>query len=337
MPKIEENFSLKELTTFKIGGRAKFFTRLNNAEDTPDLVKFAEDKNLPVFILGGGSNIVVSDVDLQKFVIKNEILGKKIIEENENHIKISVGAGEDWDEFVEFSVTKNFSGLEALSAIPGTVGGAPIQNIGAYGAEVSNVIDEVEVFDMKELCFKTLSNAECEFSYRDSVFKKSPGRYLVLSAIFRLSKNEEVKIPDYPGVKESLGTDKPNLASIREVIKSIRANKLPDPRVVPNVGSFFKNPIVSPEIFQKIKNDFPGVKSFPAEGGVKIPAGWLIEIAVGKGANFGPVGTYKNNALVLVNNSGATFEDVKNAQDKIMLAVKEKFGIELEQEPIIVA
>ncbi len=239
---------------------------------------------------------------------------------------------------MEFAVQKNFSGIEALSAIPGTVGGAPIQNIGAYGAEVANVIQDVEVYDVTEKIFKTFSKDECKFSYRDSIFKSEPGRFIVLKVKFLLSKNSKPIIPDYPGVKESLKSDNPTLQEIREVIKNIRAQKLPDPKIIPNVGSFFKNPIVSKEVFQNIKNNFPEVKSFSvSDSQVKIPAGWLIENAGLKGVDFGKIGTFKNNALVLINNGGADFEDVEMAEEKIKLAVKGKFGIELDREPIKVA
>lgn len=175
--KIEENISLREFTTFKIGGSARYFTRLTASEEVPELINFAKEKNLPIFILGGGSNIIVSDDGINFLVIKNEIKGKEIINETEKEVLISVGAGENWDEFVEFTVSRNFAGVEALSAIPGTVGGAPIQNIGAYGSEVSDVIDSVHVYDTEKKSFDELTKGECEFSYRDSVFKKNPSKF----------------------------------------------------------------------------------------------------------------------------------------------------------------
>lgn len=335
--KIEENINLAPFTTFKVGGAANFFVRLQNIEDIEEITSLAKTKKIPVFVLGGGSNIIISDEVVNFLVVKNEILGKEIIEENDNRVLISVGAGEEWDKFVEFCVDKNFSGIEALSAIPGTVGGAPIQNIGAYGTEVKEAIESVKIYDVKEGCFKIFSKEECFFSYRDSIFKKEPGRYIVLFVNFNLSKKGVIKIPDYPGVRESIKSEKPTVREIRELIKNIRANKLPDPRIIPNVGSFFKNPIISKENFNQIKEKFPDIKFFVMDDDrVKIPAGWLVEAVGLKGADFGSVGTYKNNALVLVNNGGANFDNVLNAEEKIKLAVKDKFGIELEREPIVV-
>jgi UDP-N-acetylmuramate dehydrogenase len=240
--RIEENISLKEFTTFKIGGKAKYFSILRERSELPEIIKFAQEKNLPIFVLGGGSNIIISDGDLNFVVIKNEILGREILNESEKEVTISVGAGESWDDFVAFCVEREFFGLEALSAIPGTVGGAPIQNIGAYGTEVAQGIESVVVYDIQEKVFKTLVKSECQFGYRESVFKKLPERYVVLQVIFSLKKNSKITIPNYPGVSEKLKNleiIEPTLADIRKVVIEIRANKLPDPRFIPNVGSFF--------------------------------------------------------------------------------------------------
>lgn len=336
--KIEENILLAPFTTFKIGGQAKFFARLKNKEDVVELVTFAKGKNLPTAVLGGGSNVIVSADDLNALVIKNEILGKEIIEEDGAHVLISVGAGESWDELVAFAVEHGFAGIEALSAIPGTVGGAPIQNIGAYGAEVSSVIDVVSVYDTLERAFKDFTKEECDFSYRESVFKRELGRFIIINVTFVLKKKSVASVPDYPGVKEAIQGEDASLRQIREAIIKIRGSKLPSPSIVPNVGSFFKNPIVSKSVFEKIKESWPNMKSFSAgENLVKIPAGWLIEAAGLKDLNFGQVSTYKNNAVVLVNNGAATFQDVLKAEEMIKLTVKDKFGIELEREPIIIS
>ncbi len=339
MPNIEENVSLKEFTTFKVGGNAKYFFVLKDKSEVPEVVRFAREKEIPLFVLGGGSNIIVADEELNACVIKNEILGREILNENDNQVLISVGAGENWDEFVGFCVERGFSGVEALSAIPGTVGGAPIQNIGAYGAEAGNTIDSVLVYDIEKENFETLLKTDCEFAYRDSIFKKFPGRFVVLEVVFKLSKNQIITVPNYPGVSEKLAeknVTNPNLTDIRQTITEIRANKLPDPRVIPNVGSFFKNPIVSKEVFEKIKSIFPNVKYFEMGPDFKIPAGWLIETAGLRGVDFGKVGTYANNALVLVNKGDAGYEDVLAAQGKIVSTIEDKFGIKLEREPILV-
>lgn len=339
MVEILQDVELKELTTFKVGGRAAYFVKLKNKSEIAELVKFAKEKSLPIFILGGGSNILVSDEPLQALVIKIEILGREIINETGEDALMAVGAGENWDEFVEFCVEHGFAGIEALSAIPGTVGGAPIQNIGAYGAEASQTIDSVTVYDIEDDDFKTLSVSECEFGYRDSLFKQKSGRFVVLEVAFALKKNTEVVTPDYPGVADKLKEKNiisPTLANIRSVVVEIRATKLPDPRIIPNVGSFFKNPVVSRETFETVRSNFPNVKYFEILDGIKIPAGWLIETAGLKGADFGAVGTYKNNAMVLVNNGRASFQDVLEAQEKIIGVIKEKFGIVLEREPIVI-
>lgn len=339
MFEILENIELKNYTTFKVGGKARFFFNLKNKSEIPELVKFAKENSVAIFILGGGSNIVVSDKDLNLLVIKNEILGREILSEDDSRVLVSVGAGENWDEFVGFCVEHGFAGVEALSAIPGTVGGAPIQNIGAYGSEVSNVIESVLVYDTAKKDFETLSNSDCKFSYRDSVLKRFPGKFIVLEVVFKLSKNQKVVVPNYPGVAEKLlekNILNPELVDVRRVIAEIRANKLPDPKLIPNVGSFFKNPIVSREAFERLRFNFPNIKYFEAGIDFKIPAGWLIETAGLKGVDLGKVGTYQNNALVLINKGEANTKDVLMAQEKITSIIENKFGIKLEREPILV-
>lgn len=334
---IKEKVALAPFTTFKIGGHARYFCVLKNMDAAAAASDFSQNKNIPIFVLGGGSNIIVSDEDLECLVIKNEILCKEILEEDENQVLISVGAGENWDEFVAFTADKGFSGLEALSAIPGTVGGAPIQNIGAYGAEVSQYIDFVDTYDFLDKTFKTFSKDECDFKYRDSLFKKEKNRFIILKVVFRLSKGVLVKIPDYPGVQETVASSSPTAKDIREAVIKIRSKKLPDPKIIPNVGSFFKNPIISRDIFKKLEEKFLDIKSFPVSSEeVKLSAGWLIERAVGKGKKIGNVATYDNNALVLVNTAKAAFEDVLVARNEIRSKVKEAFGVELETEPIFV-
>lgn len=334
---VRQNIFIGPYTTFKTGGRAEFFARLKDVSEISSLVSFAKENNLPVFVLGGGSNIIVSDDDLHALFIKNELLGKEIVSETDHDVLVSVFSGEDWDDFVFFSVERGFSGIEALSAIPGTVGGAPIQNIGAYGCEVKDVIDSVEAYDIEREEYIIFSNEECLFSYRDSIFKKHPNRFIVTKVVFRLSKNKKAVIPDYPGVKEALQKDDPSIVQIRNAIKGIRAKKLPDPKIIPNVGSFFKNPMIPTTAFDMLKKEFPNIKYFPVdEMAVKIPAGWLIEEAGLKGKSFGKVGIYEYNALVLVNNGQAGFYNVLKAAESIRMLVKERFGIMLEIEPNLV-
>lgn len=333
---IEKNISLKPHTTFKIGGEAKFFVKLKNISEIEKIITLKEEENLPIFILGGGSNIIVSDNKLNLIVVKNEILGKEIISEEKDFVILKIGAGENWDDFVLYCAQNNFSGLEALSLIPGTVGGAPIQNIGAYGEEVGNLIESVEVYDTLDKKFKNFSKKDCEFSYRDSIFKKNPNRYIVLYVLFKLFKNKEIKIPNYPGVKDFLNFSNVTIKDIRETIIKIRSSKLPDPKIIPNVGSFFKNPIVSKIFFEELKEKYPDIKFFNSGDEFKIPAGWLLEKAGLKGQSFEKISVYENNALVLVNKNDGTFEEVLKTKNEIIEKIKENFGITLEMEPVIV-
>lgn len=333
---IEKNISLKPHTTFKIGGEAKFFVKLKNISEIEKIITLKEEENLPIFVLGGGSNIIVSDDKLNLIVVKNEILGKEIISEEKDFVILKIGAGENWDDFVLYCAQNNFSGLEALSLIPGTVGGAPIQNIGAYGEEVGNLIESVEVYDTLDKKFKNFSKKDCEFSYRDSIFKKNPNRYIVLYVLFKLFKNKEIKIPDYPGVKDFLNFPNVTIKDIRETIIKIRSSKLPDPKIIPNVGSFFKNPIVSKIFFEELKEKYPDIKFFNSGDEFKIPAGWLLEKAGLKGKSFEKISVYENNALVLVNKNDGTFEEVLKTKNEIIEKIKENFGITLEMEPVVI-
>lgn len=340
---IQENVDIKDCSTFKIGGKFRYFITIKNEDDLLSFISFIKNdgkyKDLPFYILGSGSNIIFSDGVIDGIFIKLGIEKFDIIKEEKDNAYIKVGAGISWDDFVKKSIDQNFSGVEALSIIPGTVGAGPVQNVGAYGVEIKDVLDEVIVYDLKESRLKSLSNEDCKFSYRDSIFKKEKGRYIILYVVYKLSKNKP-KVPNYPDVlnyfKEK-NIDDPNQAEIREAIISIRNSKLPDFRFTPNVGSFFKNPIVLNEVAEKIKVDFPDVKLFKVdENNTKIPAGWLIENAGLKGKDFGNISIYHKNALVLVNNGNATFQDLINAKNEIVRIVKDKFGITLEQEPEII-
>jgi len=363
---IQENVDIKKYSTFKIGGQFRYFAVIKSIEDITEAFNFIDKNNLKFFILGGGSNIVFSDGIIDVVALKMEIKGFDIIKETNEYIDIKIGAGEIWDEIVEKTVSMNLSGLEALSAIPGTVGSTPVQNVGAYGAEVKDTILEVEVFDIKSSLISTISNKDCKFGYRDSIFKnEAKGKYIITSVVYRL--NKVVILPEvlfvkssdeggrgarlsqkelpasfypvlsYPGVKkyfEGKKIDNLTLKQIREAIIEIRKSKLPDSEEIPNVGSFFKNPIVSVDIAEKIQKEFPNAKFFPVDDKLtKIPAGWLIENSELKGKSFGNISVYNKNALVLINNGEATGKDVSNAKNQIIKIVEDKFGITLEQEP----
>jgi UDP-N-acetylmuramate dehydrogenase len=374
MLKIQEYVDIKDYSTLRVGGQFRYFSVINSTEELTLLYSMVQVdekyENIPFFILGGGSNIVFSDGIIDVIALKIEIKGFDIIpayaggNETEKYTDIKIGAGEIWDKIVEKTVDMNLSGLESLSAIPGTVGASPVQNIGAYGSEVKDTILEVEVFEIKTGKIIKLSNDDCHFGYRNSIFKnEAKGKYIITSVTYRLKKNasQEVRSSDeggqgaglsqkellvihsnalnYPGVLkyfENKGNKNPTLKQIRDAIINIRKEKLPNPKEIPNVGSFFKNPIVLNEIAYKIIEEFPNAKFFPLKDDLtKIPAGWLIENAGLKGMSFGNVSTYDKNALVLINTNNATAKDIISARDEIVKIVFDKFGIVLEQEPEI--
>lgn len=347
---IKENVDIKNYTTFKIGGIFRYFTLIDDKKELSEAYKFAEEHKVKVFILGGGSNLIFPDGILDVLILKINIFGFEIIpvrnaagmatvgeDDNSYYTDIKIGAGENWDEVVARTVDIGLSGLETLSAIPGTVGATPIQNVGAYGSEVKDFIVEVEVFDIKEKKIIILSNKDCKFSYRDSIFKnEGKGNYVVTAVTFRLSKSSP-EIPNYRDVKKYFienQINNPHLKEIREAIIFIRNQKLPNPEELPNAGSFFKNPIIEKNIVNKIKEEYQDVPVFPiSDNKVKISAGWLIDNAGLKGVSFGKISVYKKNALVLINTDNATKEDLILAKDQIVKIVKEKFDITLEQEP----
>jgi UDP-N-acetylmuramate dehydrogenase len=338
---IKENVDIKEYTTFKIGGKFRYFTIISSTSGLASFCAIAQNdakyKNMPIFIIGDGSNIVFSDGILNVLAIKIEIKGFEVIADNREYTEIKVGSGENWDSFVEHTVKMNLSGIEAMSAIPGTVGATPVQNVGAYGQETKDTLVSVDVFDIKEGIFKTLSNADCKFGYRDSIFKnEAKGRYAITAVTFHLSKHAPI-LPDYPGVKRYFienDINHPTLENIRKAIIEIRRNKLPNPESIPNAGSFFKNPIVLKSVADKIQKEYGNAKFFPVDDKfTKIPAGWLIENAGLKDQSFGHISIYENNALVLTNDGEATSADVMQTRDEIIKRVFEKFGITLETEP----
>jgi len=322
MLKIQENVDNKIYSAFKIGGQFRYFVEIDKKEDIPEIISFAKNKGLSILIIGGGSNSIFSNEVLNVLAIKINILGFEIVSDDSQFTEVKAGAGEIWDNIVEKTINMNLSGLETLSAIPGTVGATPVQNVGAYGAEVKDTISSVEVFDTKENKFIELSNADCKFGYRDSIFKnEAKGRYIITSVTFKLKKVD----------------DKTPLQEKREEITKTRWSKLPNPKEIPNVGSFFKNPIVPNKVAEEIHQNYPEAKFFPVDEKLtKVPAGWLIENAGLKGKSFGNISVYDKNALVLVNNGEATKDDLMSAKNEIVKIVYEKFGITLEQEPEMV-
>lgn len=333
----KEAYELSSYNGLKIASQARRLERISSVEK---LVQILGSLNYPkaIHILGSGTNTLWGSPFIDKTVLKMEIPGFQILEEARDSTLIEIGAGENWDNCVERSVELNLSGLEALSGIPGTVGAGPVQNIGAYGNEIGGVLESVTIFDKEEMCTKVLDKSACQFSYRDSIFKHSGKNLIITSIVVRLSKHAP-SIPNYPDVIKYFRdhSTPPNLQSIRDAILKIRSSKLPDPKVIPNCGSFFKNPVVDRDQAHKLKSKFPTMPQYQFEDRIKISAGWLIDNLGLKGKRFGGIEVYKNNALVLTApESNAVIEDVINARDYISREVESHFGLELEMEPEIV-
>lgn len=334
MAEIIENSSLKDFTTLALNVKAKRLIKILNLKDLE--YYFTENKNPIFYVLGGGSNVLFLH-DFDGDILKINLKGISIKRENENHIWIKAAAGENWHEFVVSCLAKDFGGLENLSLIPGTVGASPIQNIGAYGVEVKDHIESVEAFDIETLTLKTFYNDECHFGYRESVFKRSlRGKFIVTAVTFKLTKkNHELRISYGAIQQELMGKDikKPTIQDISNAVINIRSSKLPDPKICPNTGSFFKNPIVSKEIYLELKQKYPEIPHYLVDDTlVKIPAGWLIEKAGWKGKQVGKVGVHHKQALVLINPDFGTGKEVYDFSTEIIQSIKNQFGIELERE-----
>lgn len=335
---IEKNFELTTLNTFGVESQAQFFVRVGSKDDFLNLASQPSLANINKLCLGSGSNILFTQ-DFQGLIIKNEIKGIQKIHENENELLLQVGAGENWSKLVEFCVQNNWCGIENLILIPGTVGAAPIQNIGAYGVEISNLIESVEYFDWSTKQFNVLNANECQFSYRDSIFKqKGRGQWFVTGVQLRLLKHPQIK-RSYAALEtelKRLNLLQPNIQDMARVIAEIRRTKLPNPEILGNAGSFFKNPVITRHQFEKLKEKFPNVVSYDAgEGLVKIAAGWLIEKSGWKGKRFNSCGVHQDQALVLVNYGGAKGSDILELSKKIQVDIYQRFQISLEPEVLI--
>lgn len=334
---IEENIPLAPLTTLKIGGPARYFVRASSEEELIEAVAYASTHSLPLFVLGGGSNILVSDAGFDGLVIQIAIRGISA----SDHGSFAVGAGEDWDGFVEHAVNHNFAGIECLSGIPGLVGGTPVQNVGAYGQEVSTTIRVVRCFDRTTQTIAELANEGCGFSYRRSIFNSTErDRYIVLSVEFGLVPEGEPLLV-YKDLVEHFQHCEPSLLKVRQAVLKIRRAKSmvidPEDPNSRSAGSFFKNPVVERSVFEIIKTEFDRVPHFDAGDMVKIPAAWLIENAgLHKGFRLGNAGISSNHTLALINCGSATAAEMIALKNLIQNHVAERFGIALEPEPIMV-
>ncbi|RAV99556.1 UDP-N-acetylenolpyruvoylglucosamine reductase [Pseudochryseolinea flava] len=339
MPTIQQNIDLLPYNTFKIQASAKHFTEIRSEREAIDLFTseiFNTEKHL---FLGGGSNILLTK-DFDGIVVRNAIKGVSVVSENESNITLKVGAGENWHDFVCYCVDKNYGGIENLSLIPGTVGAAPMQNIGAYGVEIKESIDYVEAIQINTGKKVIFSKEQCEFGYRESIFKqKVRDQYFISSVTLTLTKDNHHHFNiTYGAIADTLTSQGHDLKAltvkkISDAVIAIRQSKLPDPKVIGNAGSFFKNPSVSEDIFVLIKQSYVNVPSFPGENGlIKIPGGWLIEQSGWKGKTFDNIGVHKQQALVLVNYGGGNGEKIWELAMEIQKSVREKFNIILHPE-----
>ncbi len=337
---IQKEVTLTHLNTLRLHSVAPVFINITSESQLRDLDKngFFNDQ-LP-FVLGGGSNILLSD-RLSVPVLKMSISGVEIIEDDDKSVLIKAGAGENWHELVAYAVKKGLGGIENLALIPGTVGAAPIQNIGAYGVEIENLFSSLEVYDLKSKTFRSFNTEECKFGYRDSIFKRElKGQMVVTSVTLRLTKVNHVIHDSYFALKEYLNQYKiqnPGIEDIYHAVIAIRQSKLPDPAEIGNAGSFFKNPVIEKKQYDELRSQWEKIPGYPdGTGWVKVPAAWLIEKAGWKGLRLGNVGTYESQALVIVNHGGATGKEVLDFSKKIQQAVSELFGIDLIPEVNII-
>lgn len=334
----KENFSLKNFNSFRIDAKAKKFLKINSIQKVEGFfLNFDFDES--IFVLGAGSNILFIE-DFNGLVIYPNLKGERIVENHNDYVIIEVLAGENWHSFVEKCINKNFFGLENLALIPGNIGGAIVQNIGAYGEEIQNYVYEVYGFDLKDKIFKTFNKEECQFYYRNSVFKNQlKGRFLILSAKFKLRKRPIVNLSylDLQAELKNYPQFRPNPKWVFETVCKLRKSKLPDIEKYPNAGSFFKNPLVDGDKIEEIKNKHSELVAYPdGKEKFKIPAGWLIEKAGWKGKRMGNVGTYEHHALVIINFGVKNGKEILDFANRIRNDVMEKFGIKLEFEVEIV-
>jgi UDP-N-acetylmuramate dehydrogenase len=329
---IQTNKNLKEYNTFGISVKAEMFAVFSSIEELKQILSLRNDKKL--LVLGGGSNLLLTK-DFDGLVIKNEIKRFEVIEETASEVIVESGAGENWHEFVLNCIDKGFGGIENLSLIPGSVGASPMQNIGAYGVEIKDVFESLSAFHIASGEIHYFDKTKCEFGYRESIFKnKVKGEYIILTVTFRLTKNPTIN-SSYGAINEQLkvmGIQVPTIKELSDAVIAIRQSKLPDPKIIGNAGSFFKNPTVEITLLEQIQKNYPDIPNYPAENKRKLAAGWLIEKAGWKGRTFDNYGVHKLQALVLVNYGNCTGQEIFDLSSQIIQDVFEKFGVLLERE-----
>lgn len=336
---ILSHISLKPYNTFGIEAIAGLFTVVRSIADVQELLEHPAYQSNPHFILGGGSNILLTK-DLDALVIRNELKGIELVEETEDHVLVKCAAGEVWHDFVMHCIDRGYAGIENLSLIPGNTGASPMQNIGAYGVEIKDTFHELEAIDLKTGEIIRFSKTDCEFGYRESVFKrKYKDRFMILSVTFRLSK-KPVFHTEYGAIRQELdhmGVSELSIKAISQAVINIRSSKLPDPKKIGNSGSFFKNPEVRADTYQRLLKEFPNLVAYPLDhGNYKLAAGWLIEQSGLKGYRSGDAGVHALQALVLVNYGHATGKEIYDLSTKVVETVEHKFGVQLEREVNII-
>jgi len=340
---IETNVSLKQLNTFGIDAYAKQFAKFTNIDQLVELFELLKPQTSSLkpqtFILGGGSNILFTK-NVDGTVLKNEISGIEKIDEDNDHVYIKAGAGENWHRFVLYCLENNYAGVENLALIPGSIGASPMQNIGAYGVEIKDVFHSLEAFHIDDKKTVQFNKADCAFGYRESVFKnKYKHQFIILSVIYKLAK-KPVFNTSYGAIEaelEKMKVKELSIQSIAQAVINIRSSKLPDPKLIGNAGSFFKNPEIDYDHFEKLKNDFPAIVGYKLENGhVKLAAGWLIEQCGWKGYRKGDAGCHEKQALVLVNYGNASGSEIYNLSSAILDSVYDKFKVQLEREVNII-
>jgi UDP-N-acetylmuramate dehydrogenase len=329
---IQTNKNLKEYNTFGISVKAEMFAVFSSIEELKQILSLRNNKKL--LVLGGGSNLLLTK-DFDGLVIKNEIKRFEVTEETASEVIVESGAGENWHEFVLNCIDKGFGGIENLSLIPGSVGASPMQNIGAYGVEIKDVFESLSAYHIASGEIHYFDKTKCEFGYRESIFKnKVKGEYIILTVTFRLTKNPTIN-SSYGAINEQLkvmGIQEPTIKELSSAVIAIRQSKLPDPKIIGNAGSFFKNPTVEIALLEQIQKNYPDIPNYPAVNGKKLAAGWLIEKAGWKGRTFDNYGVHKLQALVLVNYGNCTGQEIFDLSSQIIQDVFEKFGVLLERE-----
>ena len=335
---LTENASLRDRNTLRVDARAAWLAEVHKAEAIPDLLDHPALRGKPLLLLGEGSNVLFAG-DYDGAIVTMATRGVEVLDDDKTCTRIRVAAGEHWDDFVRWTLGQGHAGLENLILIPGSVGAAPMQNIGAYGVEAGEFIESVEAFDLRERRFVHLENARCEFGYRDSIFKRHPDRRLITAVTFRLPRTWAPRI-EYAGVQDELkrmGVEHPAPIHVADAVVSLRTRKLPDPKVIGNAGSFFKNPLVPAAQAEQLRAEHPQLPCWPAPGGtVKLSAAWLIESSGFKGAREGDAGISNRHALVLVNHGHASGAQLWALAQRVRGGVHARFDVMLEPEPRII-